>query len=81
LNEKHITAVRAWWDVDTGRVGEVTLSYVRKLPRWYVGVTLEYDNVDDDTSIMLSLWPEGIPEWALGSRRLTGLGRSTGIRP
>ncbi len=81
LTEKHITAVRAWFDVDTGQVGEVTLSYVRKLPRWYLGVNLEYDNVNNDTSIMLSLWPEGIPEWGLGSRRFSTLGTSTGIRP
>jgi hypothetical protein len=81
LNEKHLTAFRAWWDVDTGRVGEVTLSYVRRLPRWYVGISLQYDNVSDDTSVMFSLWPEGIPEWTLGSRRFTGLATSTGIRP
>jgi hypothetical protein len=81
LTEKHLTAFRAWWDVDTGRVGEVTVSYVRKLPRWWVGISLEYDNVDDNKTVMLSLWPEGIPEWTLGSRRFTGLGSSTGIRP
>lgn len=81
LTEKHITAMRAWWDVDTGRVGEVAVTYVRKLPRWYVGLNFEYDNVDDDFTISLSLWPEGIPEWTLGSRRFTGLATSTGIRP
>ncbi len=81
LNEKHITAMRAWFDVDTGRLGEVTFSYIRKLPRWYVGLNLEYDQVDDDFSVSLSLWPEGVPEWALGSRRFTKLSTSTGIRP
>ena len=81
LTEKHFTAVRAWWDVDRGEAGEATLSYVRKLQRWYLGVSLEYDNVSDDTSIMLSLWPEGIPEWTMGSRRASTLGTSTGIRP
>ena len=81
LNEKHITAFRGWWDVDTGRLGEVTVSYVRKLPRWYVGLSFEYSNVDDDFTISISMWPEGIPEWTLGSKRFTGLGTSTGIRP
>ncbi len=81
LTEKHLTAVRAWWDVDSGKVGEVTLSYVRRLPRWYVGITFEYDNVSDDTSVMLSLWPEGVPEWTLGSRRVSNLATSTAIRP
>ena len=81
LTEKHITALRGWWDVETGRVGEVTFSYIRKLPRWYFGVNLGYDNVDDEVSFSVSFWPEGVPEWALGSRRFTPLGTSTGIRP
>ncbi len=81
LTEKHFTAFRGWWDVDTGRVGEVTVSYVRKLPRWYVGINFEYTNLDDEFGISFSLWPEGIPEWTLGSKRFTTLGQSTGIRP
>ncbi len=81
LTEKHITAVRCWYDVDTGDLGEVALAYIRKLPRWYIGLNFEYDNVDDDFTVSISLWPEGIPEWTLGSRRFTGLATSTGIRP
>lgn len=81
LTEKHITSVRAWHDIDTGELGEVAIAYVRKLPRWYLGLAFEYDNIDDDFSVSLSLWPEGIPEWTLGSRRFTGLATSTGIRP
>ncbi len=81
LSEKHITAVRSWFDVDTGELGEVAVAYIRKLPRWYVGLNVEYDNVEDDLSVSLSLWPEGIPEWTLGSRRFTGLATTTGIKP
>lgn|GEM_PF-340655 len=81
ISEKHITAVRSWFDVDTGDVGEVAFAYIRKLPRWYVGINLEYDNIEDDFSVSLSLWPEGIPEWTLGSRRFTGLATTTGIKP
>ncbi len=81
LNEKHITAFRGWWDVETGQVGEVTFSYIRKLPRWYAGINLGYSNLGDSFSISLSLWPEGIPEWTIGSKRFTSLGQGTGIRP
>jgi len=81
LTEKHITSVRGWYDIDSGDLGELAVAYVRKLPRWYLGLSFEYDNVDDDFSVSLSVWPEGIPEWALGSRRFTGLATSTGIRP
>jgi hypothetical protein len=80
-SEKHIYAMRAWHDVDRGQLGEVTLAYIRKMPRWYAGFNFEYDGVDDDVRLSLSLWPEGIPEWNLGSRRFTGLSTSTGIRP
>ncbi len=81
MTEKHILATRAWWDIDRGELGEFSISYVRKLPRWYAAVTFEIDEVFEDTRVSLSLWPEGVPEWTLGSRRFTGLGTSTGIRP
>lgn len=81
LNEKHLTAVRAWYDFEAGDVGEISFGYVRKLPRWYVGVKLNYDNVDDVYSVSLSLWPEGAPEWAIGSREYTDLASTTAIQP
>lgn len=81
ISEKHLTTTRAWWDVNEGALGEVSITYVRKLPRWYVGVSFEYENVDNDFSVSFSLWPEGVPEWAIGSRRYTSLTESTGIRP
>lgn len=81
LNPKHTTAVRVWYDIDTGDLGEIAAGYIRKLPRWYVAVNFEYDNIDDDFTVSLALWPEGIPEWTLGSRRFTGVATSTGIRP
>ena len=81
LNEKHLTTVRSWFDLDRGELGEISLAYVRKLPRWYVALSFDYDRIDDDISVSLSFWPEGVPEWAIGSRRFTGLSTSTGIRP
>lgn len=81
LNEKHITAFRFWHDVDEGDIGEVSLAYIRKMPRWYGGLVFEYDGVDDDYRVTLSFWPEGIPEWTLGSRRFSGVTSTTGIRP
>lgn len=81
INEKHIIAMRSYWDIDSGRVGEYAIAYIRKLPRWYFSVSFEYDNIDDEYNVSLSIWPEGVPEWTLGSRRFTGLGTSTGIRP
>lgn len=81
LSEKHITAFRAWVDTDRGSLGELTVSYIRKLPRWYFAVTVQVDEVFDDVGVSVSLWPEGIPEWTLGSRRFSQLGQSTEIKP
>lgn len=81
ISEKHILTSRAWWDLKEGELGEIALGYVRKLPRWYVGINIEVDRVFEDFKLTFSLWPEGVPEWTLGSRRFTGLDTSTGIRP
>jgi hypothetical protein len=81
LTEKYTSAFRGWYDLSRGEVGEVTVAFIRKLPRWYVSVALAYDEVEDDYSISFSIWPEGVPEWALGPRRFVPLGSSTGIRP
>lgn len=81
LNEKYITATRIWLDVDTGDLGETSFAIIRRYPRWYSALSFEYSNVDDDFSISLSVWPEGVPEWAIGSRRFTTLSQTTGIRP
>ncbi|MGE0479272.1 MAG: hypothetical protein AB7Q17_02250 [Phycisphaerae bacterium] len=81
MTEKHIAAARLWWDIETGQFGEGSIALIRRLPRWYLAVDFEYSNVDDDFTVSLSLWPEGVPEWKIGSGRYTGLSTSTGIRP
>ena len=55
--------------MNRGNIGELSVAYIRKLPRWYVAVNFEVDEVFDDIRVSVSLWPEGIPEWTLGSRR------------
>ena len=81
LNEKHSTAFRIWHDVDKGKISEISVTYIRKLPRWYVAVNFELDDVFNDISVSISVWPEGIPEWTLGSRRFSSMGDSTTIKP
>jgi len=46
---------------------QVTLT--RRLPRWYVGLSLEFDQggEGDDVGVYLLLWPEGAPEVKIGS--------------
>ncbi len=80
LNEKHTLAFRGYFDIEEGRTAEWALTFIRRLPRWYVGLSVGYDGVKQDWSATISAWPEGLPEATVGSRRFTGLARSTGIR-
>jgi len=81
LNSKYTLAVREAFDMDRGRNAELELTLIRRLPRWYLAVTFQIDDTEGVDSISVAVWPEGIPEWTLGSRRYTGLATSTGIRP
>lgn len=81
ISEKYILALREEFDLDRGDTLDSTVGVIRKLPRWYVGLTFNLDRAEDDLGVSLSAWPEGFPRAALGSRRFTGLATSTGLRP
>ncbi len=80
LNEKHTLAARAFYDIDVGRVADWNVTILRRMPRWYLALSVGYDGVKEDWSLSVAAWPEGLPEAALGSRRFTGLARTTGLR-
>ncbi len=79
--EIHSFAVREFYDVQRRNTEEFTITYIRKLPRWYVATTFQLDNVQNDFGVSLSAWPEGIPEAAIGTRRYTGIPENIGISP
>jgi hypothetical protein len=81
LSEKHTLAARGYYDIDVGRTADWAVTFVRRLPRWYVALSVGYDGVREDWSLSVSAWPEGLPEASIGTRRFTGLARTTGLRP
>lgn len=81
INTKHTIAVRTYFDLDRGETEEFDITIIRKFPRWYAGLTFGVNNIEEDFNVSLSVWPEGAPQAAIGSRRYTGLGTSTGIKP
>jgi len=81
INEKHRVAVRGYYDLERSETEQFDITIVRKFPRWYVALTFAMDRIEDDFGVGLSVWPEGAPQAALGTRRYTGLSTSTGIRP
>ncbi len=81
LNAKHRLALRAFYDIERGKLDQLEVTVVRKFPRWYAALTFAVDEQADDLSLGLSVWPEGAPQAAIGNRRYTKLGASTGIKP
>lgn len=81
FNPKYRLAVRTYYDIERSRTDMFDISIIRKWPRWYTALTFEVDELEDVIGIGLSVWPEGAPQIALGSRRYTSLSESTGIKP
>ncbi len=53
-----------------------SVALIRKFERWYVGTSVSYNQWDDDLSVSLSVWPEGIPEVRIGMRSMDMLSGS-----
>jgi hypothetical protein len=52
---------------------------IRRFPRWNVGLDFTYDNREtgeDAVTVMLMMWPEGLPEARLGGGRYSLLNSS-----
>lgn len=64
------------FDFNGGTNVSTSISLVRKLPRWYAGFSIIWDQTDDDIGVFVTFWPEGIPEFRLTPGRLTLLGSS-----
>ncbi|MCK4626450.1 MAG: hypothetical protein KAV00_14120, partial [Phycisphaerae bacterium] len=52
------------------------LTLIRKFPRLYVAFTFGYDKTYDDVTLMVSIWPEGIPEARIGTSKVGLLQRT-----
>lgn len=79
INSKHTVAVREYFDLERGKTETFDVTIVRRFPRWYGALTLSLDRIEDNIGMSVSVWPEGVPEAALGSGKFTGLATSTGI--
>lgn len=80
MTEKHSVAIRESFDVDRGETLDFTVALIRKHPRWFSALSFNLDESEDDFGVSLSVWPEGLPQAALGNRRFTGLSQSTRLQ-
>lgn len=80
LTEKHSLAIRESFDLDAGQSQDFTVAVIRKHPRWFSALSFDLDEAEDDFGVSFSVWPEGLPQAALGSRRFTGLSQTSRIQ-
>ena len=72
INRKYSVSFLEQYDFDfDGGENQITqVSIVRKLPRWFVGFTVQFDLRQEDLTFMITLWPEGMPEFRIGGSRV-----------
>lgn len=80
MTEKHSLALRELFDLDRGQTLDFTIALIRKFPRWFGAISFALDESEDDFGISLSVWPEGLPQATLGSKRFTGVANITALR-
>ncbi|HOA74236.1 MAG TPA: LPS assembly protein LptD [Phycisphaerae bacterium] len=80
FNSKYRMAFRGYYDIERSKMETFDVTIVRRWPRWFTAVTFGLDNIEEDIHISFSIWPEGAPRLALGSRKYTSLAQTTAIR-
>ncbi|MDD5458965.1 MAG: hypothetical protein PHF37_06205 [Phycisphaerae bacterium] len=65
------------FDFDYGANNRSDISLIRRYHRMYWAFTYSADASLDNQSIMFSLWPQGVPELAIGQRRYMTVARPT----
>lgn len=74
LDPRYTLVLAEQYDFDYGANVRSDLTLIRKYHRVNFAVTVSIDDSLDEQRIVFSLWPEGVPELAIGSRRYMGLG-------
>ncbi len=79
INEKYSLSFWEQYDMDYegGQNMGTSVTLVRKFPRWYGAFTFTYDASNDALTLLLTFWPEGIPEVRIGGARMSLLGGSS----
>lgn len=79
INRKYTVNVFEQYDFNRqgGQNLGTSVTIVRKFPRLYTALTFVYDRSQDDVGIVMSIWPEGIPEARIGGTRLSLLQGTT----
>ncbi|MHC4187293.1 MAG: LPS-assembly protein LptD [Planctomycetota bacterium] len=75
LDPRYTLVFSQQYDFDYGASLRSDISIIRRYHRLFYALTYSADDSLDDQAIVLSIWPQGVPEVALGPRRYTGIVR------
>jgi len=76
LDPRYTAVLAEQFDFDYGVNVRTDATLIRKYHRMNLALTFSVDESVDEQRIVLSLWPEGVPELAIGVRRYMELGAS-----
>ena len=78
LDPRYTMVFSQQYDFDYGANVRSDITLIRRYHRVYWGITYSADESLDRQAIVFSIWPEGVPELAIGPRRYMGLSGSEG---
>jgi hypothetical protein len=73
LNPRYTATFAQEYNFDFGKSVRSELTFLRHYHRMYYGLSMSVDESLERNSIVFSVWPEGVKELALGSRKYVGL--------
>ena len=76
LDPRYTVVLAEQFDFDYGVNVRTDATLIRKYHRTNLALTFSVDESVDEQRVVLSLWPEGVPELAIGVRRYMDLGAS-----
>ena len=78
LDPRYTVVFSQQFDFDYGANVRSDVTVIRRYHRIYCSLTYSADESLDRQAVIFSIWPQGIPEMALGPRRYTGLSGPVG---
>jgi hypothetical protein len=78
LDPRYTVVFSQMFDFDYGANVRSDVTVIRRYHRMYCSLTFSADESLDRQSVIFSIWPQGVPEMALGSRRYVGVGSPVG---
>lgn len=73
LDPRYTIVFAQEFDFDYGVNVRSDITLLRRYHRMYYGLTFSADETLDRQAIVFSIWPQGVPELAIGQRRYMGL--------